>query len=143
MAVATISAVSSLPTPPPSQLSFDIASTSKSPLAGMPIDQHVAGLEISAEVPTPQQTRVRYERKLGDSELSYYLPSRANGVNDMFVHVLSYVALVLNVPQVSPPRIQGPRTFHHSSPSQHGMGHHEIAPSAPRCSSRHAGGRVR
>ena len=24
-----------------------------------------------------------YSRKLGDSELSYYLPSRANGVNDM------------------------------------------------------------
>lgn len=26
---------------------------------------------------------VRLERKLGDSELSYYLPSRADGVNDM------------------------------------------------------------
>jgi hypothetical protein len=26
---------------------------------------------------------IRHERLLGDSELSYYLPSRANGVNDM------------------------------------------------------------
>jgi hypothetical protein len=28
---------------------------------------------------------VSYERKLGDSELSYYLPGRAAGVNDMWV----------------------------------------------------------
>lgn len=28
---------------------------------------------------------VSYERKLGDSELSYYLPGRAAGVNDMCV----------------------------------------------------------
>lgn len=26
-----------------------------------------------------------YERKMGDSELSYFLPSRENGVNDMRV----------------------------------------------------------
>jgi hypothetical protein len=26
---------------------------------------------------------IHYERPLGDSELSYYLPSRASGVNDM------------------------------------------------------------
>ena len=31
------------------------------------------------------QPGIRYERKMGDSELSYYLPSRANGVNDMYV----------------------------------------------------------
>ncbi|KII94084.1 hypothetical protein PLICRDRAFT_415673 [Plicaturopsis crispa FD-325 SS-3] len=29
----------------------------------------------------------RYERKMGDSELSYYLPSRASGVNDMYLHL--------------------------------------------------------
>ncbi|KAI0031413.1 hypothetical protein K488DRAFT_52118 [Vararia minispora EC-137] len=28
-----------------------------------------------------------YERKLGDSELSYYLPGRATGVNDMYLHL--------------------------------------------------------
>jgi hypothetical protein len=32
-----------------------------------------------------QQGPISYERQLGDSELSYYLPSRAIGVNDMFV----------------------------------------------------------
>lgn len=30
-----------------------------------------------------------YERAMGDSELSYYLPSRADGVNDMFVVLYS------------------------------------------------------
>lgn len=34
--------------------------------------------------PTDAQPEVRYERKMGDSEVSYYLPSRANGVNDMY-----------------------------------------------------------
>ncbi|EIN13965.1 hypothetical protein PUNSTDRAFT_95410 [Punctularia strigosozonata HHB-11173 SS5] len=29
----------------------------------------------------------RYERRLGDSELSYFLPSRADGVNDMYLHL--------------------------------------------------------
>jgi hypothetical protein len=28
-----------------------------------------------------------YERQLGDSELSYYLPSRESGVNDMYLHL--------------------------------------------------------
>lgn len=27
-----------------------------------------------------------FERRMGDTELSYYLPSRADGVNDMYVH---------------------------------------------------------
>ena len=36
-----------------------------------------------------------YERRLGDSELSYYLPSRENGVNDMFVSALVVVSSVL------------------------------------------------
>lgn len=35
------------------------------------------GLE---DVPTEG---VRHERQLGDSELAYYFPSRADGVNDM------------------------------------------------------------
>jgi hypothetical protein len=30
------------------------------------------------------QTPASYERKLGDTETSYYLQSRATGVNDMF-----------------------------------------------------------
>ena len=38
---------------------------------------------VSAPPLAGDQPEVRYERKMGDSELSYYLPSRANGVNDM------------------------------------------------------------
>ncbi|KZT02437.1 uncharacterized protein LAESUDRAFT_738728 [Laetiporus sulphureus 93-53] len=30
---------------------------------------------------------IRYERKMGDTELSYYLPSRQAGVNDMYLHI--------------------------------------------------------
>ncbi|KXN88807.1 hypothetical protein AN958_06676 [Leucoagaricus sp. SymC.cos] len=32
-------------------------------------------------------TSVRYERRLGDTETSYYLPSRESGVNDMYLHL--------------------------------------------------------
>ena len=35
---------------------------------------------------TPDTSPVSHERKLGDSELSYYLPGRAAGVNDMCAH---------------------------------------------------------
>jgi hypothetical protein len=42
-------------------------------------------LDTSLSTPIGAQLEVRYERKMGDSELSYYLPSRANGVNDMYV----------------------------------------------------------
>lgn len=28
-----------------------------------------------------------FERRMGDTELSYYLPSRADGVNDMYVTI--------------------------------------------------------
>ena len=36
-----------------------------------------------------------YERKLGSNELSYYLPSRAEGVNDMCVLELGDLTLRL------------------------------------------------
>jgi hypothetical protein len=32
---------------------------------------------------TSVQQELRFERQLGDTELSYYLPSRGDGVNDM------------------------------------------------------------
>ena len=32
---------------------------------------------------TGDRPEVRYERKMGDSELAFYLPSRANGNYDM------------------------------------------------------------
>lgn len=45
--------------------------------------------EVSLPPPSNDQPDVRYERRMGDSELSYYLPSRANGVNDMYAFLLS------------------------------------------------------
>lgn len=39
--------------------------------------------DIPVRSSSDRQTEVRYERKMGNSEISYYLPSRANGVNDM------------------------------------------------------------
>ncbi|PCH33967.1 hypothetical protein WOLCODRAFT_135419 [Wolfiporia cocos MD-104 SS10] len=32
-------------------------------------------------------TKVPYERRMGDTELSYFLPSRQTGVNDMYLHL--------------------------------------------------------
>jgi len=43
--------------------------------------QHLAAMDNSQETP------LRYERKMGDTELSYYLPSRQTGVNDMYLHL--------------------------------------------------------
>jgi hypothetical protein len=41
------------------------------------------GVEASAT--KDGRSSVRFERQLGDSEISYYLPSRADGVNDMYI----------------------------------------------------------
>ncbi|KDQ63271.1 hypothetical protein JAAARDRAFT_119702 [Jaapia argillacea MUCL 33604] len=42
---------------------------------------------LGFDIVFPETRGVSYERKMGDSELSYYLPSRANGVNDMYLHL--------------------------------------------------------
>lgn len=47
--------------------------------------------KVSLQPPSNDQPEVRYERKMGDTELSYYLPSRANGVNDMYVLSLAHM----------------------------------------------------
>ncbi|KAL0951544.1 hypothetical protein HGRIS_008228 [Hohenbuehelia grisea] len=47
--------------------------------------EHTLALNSTSTVP-PSKT-MRFERKLGNSELSYYLPSRENGVNDMYLHI--------------------------------------------------------
>ena len=47
--------------------------------------------EITVSPPTDDRLEVRYERKMGDTELSYYLPSRANGVNDMYAFLLCHL----------------------------------------------------
>jgi len=52
-------------------------------------------LETSPPPPN-DQPEVRYERKMGDTELSYYLPSRANGVNDMWALFRSHAPATLS-----------------------------------------------
>ncbi|KAI9460527.1 hypothetical protein BJY52DRAFT_1203761 [Lactarius psammicola] len=48
----------------------------------------VLGQAKSQRTITPDTSGpVFHERKLGDSELSYYLPGRAAGVNDMYLHL--------------------------------------------------------
>jgi hypothetical protein len=60
-----------------------------------------------------------YERQLGDSEVSYYLQSRATGVNDMFVFPPISERTQFTYPtgrQVSPLGIQG--SYAHRAPPQ-------------------------
>ena len=52
-----------------------------------PSDEELLGQNTTAS-DTPDHKAhgtPHYERQLGDSEVSYYLQSRATGVNDMFV----------------------------------------------------------
>ncbi|GJE85813.1 hypothetical protein PsYK624_018920 [Phanerochaete sordida] len=46
-----------------------------------------------SRVPSKDGEATYFERKMGDTELSYYLPSRQSGVNDMYLH------LGLNAPE--------------------------------------------
>ncbi|KAH9937281.1 uncharacterized protein B0H18DRAFT_1113137 [Fomitopsis serialis] len=61
---------SNIPTPPPLDGEEDKTSVDKQ-------SSHVATSSQSAQ----------YERKMGDTELSYFLPSRHTGVNDMYLHL--------------------------------------------------------
>lgn len=56
-------------------------------------------LQRTLENASPGES-VRFERKMGDTELSYFLPSRQSGVNDMYVLFASFV---LSFIQRSPP----------------------------------------
>ena len=47
--------------------------------------------ESATNVPTSLRTSSHVERKLGDTEISYFLPSRESGVNDMYVR--SHIAI--------------------------------------------------
>ena len=58
-------------------------------------------LTVSLPPPINVQPEARYERKMGDTELSYYLPSRANGVNDMYALPCSYAGGSLELIPVS------------------------------------------
>ena len=48
-----------------------------------------AGEGVSLRFAAKDASAVYFERKMGDTELSYFLPSRQSGVNDMYVHVLA------------------------------------------------------
>ncbi|KAI0652039.1 hypothetical protein C8Q79DRAFT_1005272 [Trametes meyenii] len=71
--------VAELPTPPPSATDIPDDVVDKFCLDGSqsPIDEVSAG-------PSPKH---RVERKMGETELSYFLPSRQTGVNDMYLHL--------------------------------------------------------
>jgi hypothetical protein len=66
-------------------------------------DLQVGTLDLS-HLHVQVQEGLQYERKLGDSELSYYLPGRASGVNDMYVcPCLEAYTMALKALQVSSP----------------------------------------
>ena len=84
-------------------------------------------LEVSLPPPIDIQTEVRYERKMGDSEVSYYLPSRANGVNDMcvlffFFFICRWSSELIFSTQVSPSRIQGAKLHNDARESARRLG---------------------
>jgi len=51
------------------------------PFVTPPVVKDIISSENVVDRPT------HYERRLGDSELSYFLPSRSSGVNDMYLHL--------------------------------------------------------
>ena len=71
-------------------------------------------LVVSLPPPMDVRPEVRYERKMGDSELSYYLPSRANGVNDMcvFSATCRWPLELIASAQVSSSRFQSTKPHH-------------------------------
>lgn len=83
--VATVSAVSAEPAvmnkEPSSSKSYTLPPTP--PLSDDERDE----IELASNRPraSPQSPLV-FERRMGNTEVSYYLPSRADGVNDMSVH---------------------------------------------------------
>ncbi|KAI0778372.1 hypothetical protein BD413DRAFT_630739 [Trametes elegans] len=71
--------IAELPTPPPSATDFPDDVVEKLSLD----DSH----PVFDGVAPGSSRKHRYERKMGDTELSYFLPSRQSGVNDMYLHL--------------------------------------------------------
>ncbi|THH04131.1 hypothetical protein EW146_g10256, partial [Bondarzewia mesenterica] len=80
--MATLAAISLAPLPSP-ELS-DVEDNGYMTVRPVDTAKFVAELCQSVQL---DRGSARYERRLGDSELSYYLPSRASGVNDMYLHL--------------------------------------------------------
>lgn len=50
-----------------------------------PLTPPLSDEELPAGESLSAKQGLSYERKMGDTELSYFLPSRQTGVNDMYV----------------------------------------------------------
>ncbi|KAI0639599.1 hypothetical protein C8Q77DRAFT_1214109 [Trametes polyzona] len=74
-----MAAIAELLTPPPSVTDFPDDLWGKYASSDSPADVHDGASGPSR--------RHRYERKMGETELSYFLPSRQTGVNDMYLHL--------------------------------------------------------
>ncbi|KAH7100324.1 hypothetical protein BKA62DRAFT_706675 [Auriculariales sp. MPI-PUGE-AT-0066] len=57
------------------------------PLPKLQLDSVSASTVLTLPTPPPEDAVLPARRNLGDSELSYFLPSRADGVNDMYLHL--------------------------------------------------------
>lgn len=53
--------------------------------AAAPLTPPLSDEELPAGESLSAKQGLSYERKMGDTELSYFLPSRQTGVNDMYV----------------------------------------------------------
>ncbi|KAI0375191.1 hypothetical protein BV20DRAFT_1009355 [Pilatotrama ljubarskyi] len=74
-----MSNIAELPTPPPSATDFPDYVSDK-----FRLDDSRSDVDDGAAGPSRKH---RYERKMGETELSYFLPSRQTGVNDMYLHL--------------------------------------------------------
>ncbi len=89
-------------------------------------DSRVDSAELNdEELPSEHLT---FERKMGDTELSYYLPSRADGVNDMCVPRFSTVSHSPNL--ISRLKVLA-SYFHRPCISLYGRTHHRDLGSPP------------
>lgn len=71
-------------TPPDSpELAHEVAKLTVAPVPGSSV-----GADYGAPV------RVTQERRLTDNELSYYLPARGEGVNDMYVYLPCFISML-------------------------------------------------
>ena len=80
----------------PPRPTMSAASLDAAPLPRLQFDDLPSRDRDAQTIPTPPpdsplttKRALRVSRALGDSELSYFLPSRADGVNDMCVGLLA------------------------------------------------------
>lgn len=102
--------------------------------------KHVDAVPRQSEesLSTPVQQELSFERHLGDTELSYYLPSRGDGVNDMWVFKSSAAGEILIHVQVSTVGMPDKFLSHRAEPHLSGLGNHETVPSITGINDPHA-----